>query len=219
MKNNKEFMEIYTAKKEPKEMRSLIYALIIISNVFNFLVFLFYQFILGKDISLTTNQQGVLDMLKNYFIIMIPYNLISLILYIFPKKLEFLMELYISITFVGSSILYFCISMLIFITELNISEAIIVIILSITIYIFLVLAIIRNIKNKMRNGLKKVNIDKRLVSVFTSFCIALGIIASKKTDPYFLTPAIVFLMLSYLLTPTIPGFHKFYLIVKEKRKL
>jgi len=219
MKQNKEFMETYTAKKGKKAMRSLIYKLIIICNIMNLLALGIYKIAIGINVSLVSNEQMVLAMVINYFIIMIPFNLISLILYIFLERLERLMDLYISITLIGCSILYFCVSMLIFAHKLNILEVLIVIIISIIVYVCLIFTIVGSVKNKMRNGFRKVKVDKKLVSSFIALCGALGIIIAKTTKADDLIPAIALLILSYSFTPAITGFHKFYLKFKKNKKL
>ncbi|SFD25326.1 hypothetical protein [Clostridium uliginosum] len=210
MKRNKEFMEIYSAKKEKKEMRSLIRSVVLICNIMNFLSVDIYNLaIYNKSMSWS----GVI----NFFIIMSVYNLISLILYIFPERLEFLIDLYTAVAFIVSSILYFCLSMIIFVQELDILETFIVIVISIMVYICLIIAIARNIKNKMRNGFRKIKLNKGLISSFTSLCAALGIVIAKTTQSDVLIPAIALLLLSYIFTPTIIGFHKFYLKIKKSR--
>ncbi|GAA0077657.1 hypothetical protein UT300005_20350 [Clostridium sp. CTA-5] len=208
MKRNKEFMEIYSATKEKEKMRSLIRLVVFICNIMNFLSVDIYNLaIYNKSISYS----GII----NFIIIMSVYNLISLILYIFSERLEFLINLYTAISFIGSSILYFSLSMMIFVHELDILEALIVIGISIMIYICLVIAITKNIKNKMRNGFRKTKLNKGLISSFTSLCAALGIIIAKTTESNVFIPAIALLLLSYIFTPTIIGFHKFYLRIKK----
>ncbi|MBW6411186.1 hypothetical protein KYD98_13925 [Clostridium sp. YB-6] len=202
-------MEIYSAKKEKQEMRSLIRLVMFICNIMNFLSVDIYNIAVYNK-SITWSE------IINFIIIMSVYNLISLILYIFPERLEFLINLYTSVAFIGSSILYFSLSMMIFVQNLDLLEALIVIIISIIIYICLVIAIAKNIKNKMRNGFRKIKINKGLISSFTSLCAALGIIIAKTTKSDVFIPAIALLLLSYIFTPTIIGFHKFYLRIKKK---
>lgn len=210
MKQSKDFMEVYTAKKGKKEMKSLIRLVVLICNIMNFLAVDIYNLVIyNKSISWSG---GV-----NLLYIMGVYNLISLILYIFPERLEFLIDLYTGVSFIGSSILYFCLSMIIFMQKLEILKAFIVIIISIIVYICLIIAIIRNIKNKMRSGFRKLKIDKGLIFSITSLCATLGIVIAKTIHSDVLIPAIALLLLSYIFTPTIIGFHKFSLKVKKSR--
>ncbi|WP_310939745.1 hypothetical protein [Clostridium sp. SHJSY1] len=217
MKENKEFIEIYTDKKEKKEIRSLILRLIFIANFANFCMVGFYNIAIGNNISLMHNEQSFWIMASRFFTIMIPYNLISLILYIFAEKLEFLIDLYTGVTCFGSSILYFCFSMIIFVKKLNVMEAYLIITISILTYIFLIIAIIKNVRKKIKKGFKTVKVNKQLISAFISLCAALGVIIAKRTRTDGLTPAIVLLILSYLFTPTIIKFNKFYLKFKKER--
>ncbi|ADL50899.1 hypothetical protein [Clostridium cellulovorans] len=211
-KLNKEFMDIYSAKKEKKEVRSLVRLMVFCCNLMNYIIV--NTFNLAMYNKLMSWNQTI-----NFFIIMSVYNLISLILYIFPKKLEVFIDLYTAITYIGTSIVCFYFSMKIFMKLLGGVEACIIIVISIIVYVFLIFAIMRNIKDKMRNGFRKIKINKGLVGSITSLCAALGIIISKTTykgsDRF--TPAIVLLIMSYLFTPTIIGIHKFYFKVKRQR--
>jgi ABC-type Mn2+/Zn2+ transport system permease subunit len=78
--------------------------------------------------------------------------------------------------------------------------------------------VIFNIKSKIKNGYRKRRVNTALAVTIGSICISIGILLSKQTHLKSIPFAIILLVLAYSLIPTISGFHKFYLIFKDRDK-
>ncbi len=211
MKNNNEFLEEYTQIPDKQAIRKFIWTLVILVNVFNYGGLSYYQdSVLNMSIP-----NSILTLLIAIISI---FDLGSLIFYIFPKQLDKITWLYTAIAFTGTSIFNFFISSLVFLHELNIPMSYLIVVISLLIYILVITAIIFNIKNKFKNVYNKKHVNKVFVGIFSSLCISLGIILSKQTEFNNIGFAISQLVMAYLLILPCSGFHKFYLIIKNKDK-
>lgn len=202
----KKFLKDYTQIPDNKNIRRFIRVIFLLINYFNIAIFINYNHFIST--SLTTFLT----------VIILTFDLFSIVLYIFPEQMNKLIYLYTAIAFSGSSIFYLFISSLIFQQELDKSVAFLIIGLSLLTYTIIIAAVIFNIRNKIKSTYTKRYINKLLAGIIAAPCISMGIIIAKQTDIGDLPFAIGLLLMAYLLTPAISGFHRFYLIVRNKEK-
>ena len=208
MKNNNEFIELYTKIPPKKDIRTFIMGTTVSADVFNYCVLYLYN-----SLSCPPIPNFILTFLKH---IMICFSLFSAIFFIFPIKMNKLTYLYTAIAFTGTSIFDFYIASQVFLNELDSPISYLIIIICILIYILIFAAVIINIKNKMKKGYVKNKPNIPFAKTFSALCISVGIILAKQTELKDIPFAITLLVVSYILIPTYSGFHKFYLIVKKK---
>lgn len=174
MKNKNELYKTYTEMPEKKNIRTFILAIAVFVNVCGYCSMkAYYGFVSNSTVSSSTIT--FLNALIIYF------NLFSPIFYIFPIQLNKLIYLYTAIAFTGSSIFYFFISSLIFLSELDSSLCYLIIGICLFIYILIASAVIFNIKSKIKNGYRKRRVNTALAVTIGSICILIGILLSKQT--------------------------------------
>lgn len=206
MNNKNNFLKRYTSLPDTKGTRNFIGAGVALVSIMNPCMLVLF------------NKQGYhieSQILKYLFIIsVIVFDLFSLIFYIMPNKLKKATYLYTAIAFIGSSIFYMFIAINIILNEIDGSSSYIIIFIALLIYGSIVLAVIVNIKNKIRSNYNK-KPNEKLIVIISSLGVAVGMIAAKKIDLDGTNLAIMLMVLAYALIPTISGFHKFHLIMKS----
>jgi len=211
MKRKNEFLKYYTEVPDKKGIRKLIRAIVLFMNVFNYAVlYCYYDGVLNLPTSHSIT--------FSYVQILIIFDLLSVLFYIFPNELSKFTYLYSALSFYGSSIMYLFMSFGAFRCELNEETTDLIIGISLLLYIIIMAAVILNIKNKIENSYNRKSVNMMFGITISALAISIGMILSKQTKLNFSYFALVLLMSAYLLEPTVSGFHKFYLLIKGKDK-
>lgn len=204
-KNN--FLQRYLEMPDKSGIRNFVFASLILANVANFaIIYLFDTIILKQTLTNTIT--------KIYFVSLTIFDFWSILMMIFPIRLKKLFYLYISIAFTGTSIFCLYLADMILVHELN-HKSIPFILISFIIYVMVLLTVIFNIRNKIKTNCSKIANAKYTSSV-AFISAAVGVLLPKQSNLGNLPMAILLLVLSYALAFTCSGFHKFYLIVKNK---
>ncbi|GKU26379.1 hypothetical protein CFOLD11_32060 [Clostridium folliculivorans] len=209
MRNRNKFIDIYTEIPDNASIRSLIVGIALIINVFNYMLFSLYN---------TTGVSTSKDFTLFLIISVVIFDIFSLVFYIIVNRINILFHLYTAISLIGSSIFYFFMSSQIFIYELDSDLAYTIIGISLLIYVVIIVAVISNIRIKIKNTYVRKTHNKKFAGLIGSLGAAIGITISKHITFRSVPLGIIILLSSYLLIPTISGFHKFYLVMKNKYK-
>ncbi|GFZ32556.1 hypothetical protein CSC2_30820 [Clostridium zeae] len=208
MRNKNKFINIYTEIPDKASIRSLIRGIALLINVFNYAVFSLYN---------TTGIAPSKNLTTFLIISLIIFDLFSFVFYLMVNRINFLFHLYTAISLTGSSFFYFFMSSKIFIYELGSDLACTTIGIGLLLYIIIIVVVISNIRIKIKNIYVRKTYNKTFAGLIVSLGTAIGIVISKHITFRSVPLGIIILILSYLLIPTISGFHKFYLIMKKRR--
>ncbi|MBL4936940.1 hypothetical protein JK636_14395 [Clostridium sp. YIM B02515] len=211
MNTKNEFLKEYTKIPEKKEIRTSILAIAVFTIVCGYMAMKSYYDAVPNSVI----PSFIINLLN---VIIISFELFSLIFYIFAERMNKLIYLYTSVGFTGSSIFFFIVSSLIFLSRLDSPLSYVTICICLLIYLLIIAAVVLNIRNKIKRAHKKNQLNKALAGAISSLCISLGIILSKQPGLNGIPSEIILLVLAYLLIPTCSGFHKFYLIIKNRDK-
>jgi len=207
MKNNNSFIKAYTQIPDKQSIRASITSSVIFVNILNYVIFSTYQ----KNVSNAFTLNPIL--LNTLIGLVFIFDLFSLIYYVFPKQLDKLIFLYTAIAFTGTSFFCLFISSLVFLES---PMSYLIIVINLLIYILIIIGVIFNIRNKFKNGYtNKKPLNKALVGMITSLCIAIGMILARQTQSNDVIFAILILIMACILILPCSGFHKFYLIIKK----
>jgi hypothetical protein len=205
MKKN-DFLNLYLKVPDKKNIRGFAIGVTLLTNLINYIFLdLFYRSVFKTPIDNDAN-------LLFLYIILI-FDIWSLIILTIPQKMAKQIYLYTAIAFVGSSIFYMYLANRIIFHEYKNPISLLIISLSILIYLILVILVIFNIRNKIKNNFSK-KYNTQLGILLTSLGITIGIILSKQTKLDQIPLIIILYVLAYCLALTSSGFHKFYLIIK-----
>ena len=209
MNKNNDFLKTYLSLPQFNDIRKYILTFMLTINLFVPGMMLSYRD--AQCLSSIPN--------KNLMItVLIIFNLLSLILLIFVKKLAFLFYLYSATIFSIFSVFCLCLAMKIINANLEITLALIANTLSILIYIFLLLILKKNISIKLKFGNSRNVSNKK----FTKVCVSLGVLFSIVLKKYLtgnMSVAFIDLLSSYCFSVSYVGFHKFYFRFKYYKKI
>ncbi|MEQ8198640.1 MAG: hypothetical protein ABRQ27_11645 [Clostridiaceae bacterium] len=206
MNNKRLFLESYAKLPDKRTIRRYITAIVLLVTVLNYGMLYLYK----AEVYSSSTPYLFSVVCK----IIIVFDLFSAIFYCIPDKMNKIIYLYTAVSFWGSSIYYMFLSTNIFLYEYDSDSAHLRILISYIIYMFIVMAVIFNIKNKTKSKYVRNPVNKRFVSIFTTFCVAIGTLLGKHTV---IPLQLVFLAMAYVYIPAICGFHQFYLIIKNRR--
>lgn len=203
-----EFLEQYIEVPEKGVIRYSVFSASLLINIVNFMVLYLYK----------------ISILKQYFwdkkmyvflAVLVLLDVWGLLIFIFPRKLSGNFYLYMAVAFTGTSLYYLYTANAIIFYDFGI-RSLLFMIISIIIYIMTFTTVIFNIVSKINKG-KRYIINNRNTAIVAIIGGIIGIILPKPNfNNNHLPLVVILLILSYLFTFMVSGFHKFYLGHKMK---